>query len=251
MKTLVAVKRVIDFNIKVRVKADGSGIETDNLKMSMNPFDEIALEEAVRQKELGKISNILVVSIGEASIQETLRTALARGADSALGIVTSKALEPINIAKILKVIVEEQGIEFILLGKQAIDDDCNQTGQMLAGLLNWSQGTYVSQVDVDVEKKCVKVLREIDEGLETLLLQLPSVITVDLRLNEPRYISLPNVMKAKTKPLSMRALEDLNVEIKPHLKRLKVEAPPDRPTGIKLNTVQELVHKLRNEAKVI
>lgn len=255
MKCLVPVKRVVDFNVKIRVKSDGSGVETDHVKMSLNPFDEIALEEAVRKKEKGQISDILAVSIGPVSVQESLRTALARGADRAILIETDTVFEPLNIATILKSIVEQEKIDFVILGKQAIDDDCNQTGQMLAGLLGWGQGTNAYKLEFDSEKKVCEVVREVDGGLETLQLALPAVVTVDLRLNEPRYISLPNVMKAKSKPLVVKKLSEFNTEFnfatKQHLKVLKVEAPGGRKAGIKVGSVQELVEKLKNEAKVI
>lgn len=251
MKCLVGVKRVIDFNVKVRVKADKTGVETSHVKMSMNPFDEIALEEAVRQKEAGHVSEVLAVSIGPDTCQETLRTALARGADRALHIKTDTLFEPLNIAKLFRHIVQQEGIQLVLLGKQAIDDDCNQTGQMLAGLLGWSQGTNISKMDLDTSKQMVKVIREVDGGLETLHLQLPSVLTADLRLNEPRYVSLPNVMKAKSKSLTTLQVSDLNIKLNPHSTILSVEAPSMHRTSQKLNSVSELIEKLRFEAKVI
>ncbi len=267
MRCLVPVKRVVDFNVKIRVKSDGSGVETDHVKMSLNPFDEIALEEAVRKKEMGQISEILAVTIGRKDAEESLRTALARGADRALLIETDTGFEPVNIAKILKVLVKQEKIDFVILGKQAIDDDCNQTGQMLAGLLGWGQGTNAYKLELDTSKKICEVVREVDGGLETLQLKLPAVVTVDLRLNEPRYISLPNVMKAKSKPLVIKKLTELKTEFKAeiknetnaesnfettqHLKVLKVEAPEARKAGVKVGSVQELVDKLRNEAKVI
>lgn len=256
MKCLVPVKRVIDFNVKVRVKSDGSGVETDHVKMSMNPFDEIAIEEAVRLKEKGIVNDIVAISIGGEASQETLRVALARGADSAILIKVSeeqaKDLQPIHIAKILKVMTEKEIPDLILMGKQAIDDDCNQTGQMLAGLLGWSQGTNASEIQLNpTEVDAIQVTREVDAGLEILSLKLPAVITTDLRLNEPRYISLPNVMKAKTKPLKVISVEELKIELKPHVKILQVSAPKSRLPGVKVESVKELIHKLKNEAKVI
>lgn len=251
MKCIVAVKRVIDFNVKVRVKSDHSGVELENVKMSMNPFDEIAMEEATRLKEAGIIKEILAVSIGAKSCQETLRAALARGADKAILIETEENLEPLNIAKILKRIAEDENAELIILGKQAIDDDCNQTGQMLAALLNWPQGTYAFKLIINPEEKAILVTREVDGGLETLKLTLPAVITTDLRLNEPRYISLPNVMKAKSKPLEIKNLRDLNITIKNHTKILKVNVPASRKAGIRVSNVQELLDKLQHEAKII
>lgn len=260
MKCLVPVKRVIDFNVKVRVKSDGLGVENEHVKMSMNPFDEIALEEAQRLKEAGKITEIVAVSIGKQEIQETLRMALARGADRALAVIDeTKDLEPLNIAKILKAIVLQEKPDLIIMGKQAIDDDCNQTGQMLAGLLGWSQGTNISKLEFkETQKEAlqdthieIQVTREVDGGLEVLDLKLPSVITTDLRLNEPRYITLPNVMKAKSKPLTTIQIKELNVELKPHQKILKVEAPKMRRSGIQVKSAKELVDRLKNEAKVI
>jgi electron transfer flavoprotein beta subunit len=251
MKCLVAVKRVIDFNVKVRVKPDGSGVETQNVKMSMNPFDEIAIEEAQRLKESALISEIIAVSIGPLACQETLRVALARGADRAIQVECNETLDSLSVAKILKSLVIQEACELVILGKQAIDDDCNQTGQMLAGLLGWGQGTFVSKLILDPAEHKVTVTREVDGGLETIELKLPAVITTDLRLNEPRYITLPNVMKAKSKPLSIIPLASLNVEIKSHLKTIKVESPPLRALGIKVQNVKELVDKLMLEAKVI
>lgn len=251
MKCLVPVKRVIDFNVKVRVKADGSGVETEHVKMSMNPFDEIALEEAQRLKEADKISEIIAVSIGTAACQETLRIALARAADRAFLIETEEDLEPIHIAMILKEVLAKEPCDLIILGKQAIDDDCNQTGQMLAGLLNWPQGTFASKLDLNVAERKMTVIREVDGGLETLELQLPAVITADLRLNEPRYISLPNVMKAKSKSLNIIPLAEMNLNLKPHLKSLKTETPKQRSGGIMVQNVKELVDKLMFEAKVL
>jgi len=251
MKCLVSVKRVIDYNVKVRIKMDGSGVETENVKMSMNPFDEIAVEEAMRLKEAGIITEIVAVSVGRKSAEETLRVALARGADRAILIETERELEPLNIAKILKSVVEKEACDLVIMGKQAIDDDSNQTGQMLAGLLGWAQGTNASKLEIKLAEKIAEVTREVDGGLEILKLILPAVITTDLRLNEPRYISLPNVMRAKTKTIHYLAIADLNVELKVHLKLLKVEPPAVRRAGIKVSGVKELVDKLKNEAKVI
>lgn len=249
MKILVAVKRVIDANVKARVKADGSGVETANVKMAMNPFCEIAVEEAVRLKEKGVASEIIVVSAGPATSQETLRTALALGADRAIHIEESSELEPLAIAKLLKAVVEKEQPQLVLLGKQSIDGDNNQTGQMLAGLLGWPQGTFLSKVGIEGEK--ATVMREIDGGLETLKLDLPAVLTTDLRLNEPRFASLPNIMKAKQKKLDKLSVADLGVDITPRVKTLKVEPPAARQAGVKVASVQELVNKLHNEAKVI
>ena len=249
MKILVAVKRVIDANVKARVKADGSGVETANVKMAMNPFCEIAVEEAVRLKEKGAASEIIVVSAGPATSQETLRTALALGADRAIHIEEASDLEPLAVAKLLKAIVEKEQPQLVLLGKQSIDGDNNQTGQMLAGLLGWPQGTFLSKVAIEDGK--ATVVREIDGGLETLKLDLPAVITTDLRLNEPRFASLPNIMKAKQKKLDKLSVADLGVDIVPRVKTLKVEPPAARQAGVKVASVQELVNKLRNEAKVI
>ena len=253
MKVLVAVKRVVDFNVKVRVKADGSGVETANVKMSMNPFDEIALEEAVRLKEAGVATEILAVSCGAAACQETLRTALAIGADRAILVQTPSGemseLQPLAVAKLLKAVVSKEQPRLVIMGKQAIDDDCNQTGQMLAALLGWPQGTFASRVVPG--DGTVHVTREIDGGLETVELTLPAVVTTDLRLNEPRYASLPNIMKAKKKPLETLAPNDLGVEVTPRLKTLKVTEPPKRQAGIKVSSVAELVDKLKNEARVI
>lgn len=249
MKILVPVKRVIDYNVKVRVKSDNSGIELANVKMSMNPFDEIAVEEAVRLKEAGYAEEIIAVSIGPDKSQETLRTALAMGADRAILVSTEENVEPLAVAKILKVVVEEENPEIVLMGKQAIDDDSNQTGQMLAALLAWGQGTFASEVKIDGSS--VNVTREIDGGLETVKLNLPAVITTDLRLNEPRYASLPNIMKAKRKPLDQRTPDDYGVDISPRLKTLKVEEPTGRSAGVMLESVSELVSKLRDEAVVL
>jgi electron transfer flavoprotein beta subunit len=249
MKILVPVKRVVDYNVKIRAKADGSGVETANVKMSMNPFDEIAVEEAVRLKEAGRVSEIIAVSLGTQACQETLRTALAMGADRAILVQTDAELQPLAVAKALKAVVEREQPRLVIMGKQAIDDDCNQTGQMLAALLGWPQGTFASRVVPG--DGTVHVTREIDGGLETVELTLPAVVTTDLRLNEPRYASLPNIMKAKKKPLETLAPADLGVEVTPRLKTLKVAEPPRRQAGIKVSSVAELVDKLRNEARVI
>ena len=249
MKILVPVKRVIDYNVKVRVKSDGSGVETANTKMSMNPFDEIAVEEAVRLKESGKADEIIAVSIGPSQAQETLRTAMAIGADTGILIETDETVEPLNVAKLLKAVVEEQSPDIVIMGKQAIDDDSNQTGQMLATLLGWGQATFASKVEL--ESGVVKVTREIDGGLQTLSVKTPCIITTDLRLNEPRYASLPNIMKAKKKPMETKSPSDYGVEISNRLEVLKVEEPPKREGGIKVADVDELVDKLKNEAKVI
>ncbi|MBT5384808.1 MAG: electron transfer flavoprotein subunit beta/FixA family protein [Kordiimonadaceae bacterium] len=249
MKVLVPVKRVIDYNVKIRVKSDQSGVELDNVKMSMNPFDEIAIEEAIRLKEAGDVEEIISISIGPEKAQETLRTALAMGADRAILVKTDEEVEPLAIAKILKAVVEQEGPKIVLMGKQAIDDDCNQTGQMLAALLGWGQGTFAS--DVKLDGSSLYVTREIDGGLETVNLTLPAVITTDLRLNEPRYASLPNIMKAKRKLLDVKTPEDYKVDISPRIKTLKVEEPAGRIAGIMVKSVSELVSKLRDEAKVI
>jgi len=249
MKVLVPIKRVVDYNVKVRVKADGSGVETANVKMSMNPFDEIAVEEAVRLKEAGVVKEILVVSCGTAASQETLRTALALGADRAILVEANAELEPLAVAKLLKAIVAKENPNFAILGKQAIDDDCNQTGQMLAALLGWSQATFASKVKIADGK--AEVTREVDGGLETISVKLPAVITADLRLNEPRYVTLPNIMKAKKKPLETLKADALGVDVSPRLATLKVEEPPKRKAGVKVPDAKTLVEKLRNEAKVI
>ena len=249
MKILVPVKRVVDYNVKVRVKADGSGVETANVKMSMNPFDEIAVEEAVRLKEAGTASEIVVVSIGPAQAQETLRTALAMGADRAILVQTDVTTEPLAVAKVLKALVEKEAPGLVILGKQAIDDDCNQTGQMLAALLGWGQGTFASKIAAS--DGTVAVTREIDGGLETVELKLPAVVTADLRLNEPRYASLPNIMKAKKKPLETVTPDSLGVDVTPCLKTVKVAEPPKRQAGIKVPDVAALVNKLKTEARVI
>ena len=249
MKTLVAVKRVVDYNVKVRVKADGSDVDIGNVKMSMNPFDEIAMEEAVRLKEAGKISEIVVVSLGVKQCEETLRTALAMGGDRAIHVQTDDYLEPLAVAKLLRKIAEREQPQLILLGKQAIDDDANQTAQMLAALLNAPQGTFASKVELGENE--VTVVREVDGGLETVALKLPAVVSADLRLNEPRYVKLPNIMQAKKKPLEKLAVEELGVDIAPKLQRLKVAEPKPRSGGVKVQSVAELVAKLKNEAKVI
>ncbi|MAR78606.1 MAG: electron transfer flavoprotein subunit beta [Rhodospirillaceae bacterium] len=249
MKALVAVKRVVDYNVKVRVKSDNSGIELTNVKMSMNPFDEIAVEEAIRLKEANKIDEIIVVSIGTKQSQETIRTALAMGADRGILIETETEIQPLSVAKLLKVVCDEEKPEIVILGKQAIDDDANQTGQMLSALLNWSQGTFASKIEIDGNN--LMVTREIDGGLETLKLALPSIITTDLRLNEPRYASLPNIMKAKKKPIEEKKPEDYGVDITPRLTTLKVVEPPKREAGMIVESISELVDKLKNEAKVI
>ena len=249
MKVLVPVKRVIDAYVKVRVKADGSGVETANVKMSMNPFCEIAVEEAVRLKEAGIASEIIAVSCGVQQSQETIRTALAMGADRGILVTSDQPLEPLGIAKLLKAIVDKEQPELVILGKQAVDNDNNQTGQMLAALLGWPQGTFASKIERQDGE--LKVTREIDGGLETLTLKLPAVVTADLRLNEPRYASLPNIMKAKKKPLETMTPEDLGVDVTPRLTTVKVTEPPARQAGVKVADVSELVSKLKNEAKVI
>ena len=249
MKVLVPVKRVVDYNVKIRVKADGSGVETANVKMSMNPFDEIAVEEAVRLKEAKTATEVVAVSLGVQAAQETLRTALAMGADRAIHVVTDAELQPLAVAKLLKAIVDKEQPQLVIMGKQAIDDDANQTGQMLAALLGWSQGTFASKVVPGAD--AVTVTREVDGGLETIELKLPAVVTTDLRLNEPRYASLPNIMKAKKKPVETLKPEDLGVDVTPRLTTLKVVEPPKRSAGIKVGSVAELVDKLKNEARVI
>jgi electron transfer flavoprotein beta subunit len=249
LKVLVPVKRVIDANVKPRVKADGSGVDLANIKMAMNPFDEIAVEEAIRQKEAGKVSEIVVVSIGVSQAQETLRTALAMGADRAILIKTDETVEPLDVAKILKGVADAEQPGLIILGKQAIDDDSNQTGQMLAALLGWAQGTFASKLEITEGK--AKVTREVDGGLQVVEVKLPAIVTTDLRLNEPRYASLPNIMKAKKKPLDEKAPADFGVEVKARLKVLKTEEPAGRKAGIKVGSVAELVDKLKNEAGVL
>ncbi len=249
MKVLVAVKRVVDYNVKVRVRADETGIDLSGVKMSLNPFDEIAVEEAVRLKEKGLASEIIVVSIGDASCQESLRTALALGADRAIHVETSLETQPLGVAKTLKALVEKESPRLIILGKQAIDDDFNQTGQMLAGLLRWPQGTFISHLIRNGEE--IEVTREVDGGLETLKMPLPAVVTTDLRLNEPRYATLPNIMKAKQKSLEVISAETLGVDLTPRLKTLKVVEPPPRKGGLMVANVDELLDKLQHEAKVI
>lgn len=249
MKVLVPVKRVVDFNVKVRVKADGTGVETTNVKMSMNPFDEIAVEEAIRLKEAGVVSEIVAISIGPTACQETLRTALAIGADRAVLVEAPADVEPLAVAKLLKAVVDKEAPRLVLLGKQAIDDDSNQTGQMLSALLGWSQATFASKVSI--EGDTAKVMREIDGGLETVAVKLPAIVTTDLRLNEPRYVTLPNIMKAKKKTLETQKPDALGVDIASRLKILKVEEPPKRGAGKLVKSVSELTEKLKNEAKVI
>jgi electron transfer flavoprotein beta subunit len=249
MKLLVPVKRVIDYNVKVRVKSDNTGVETSNVKMSMNPFDEIAVEEAVRMRESGSADEIIAVSLGVQQCQETIRTALAMGADRGVHVKTDQELQPLAVAKLLKALVEKESPDLVILGKQAIDDDSNQTGQMLAALLDWPQGTFASGIELSDGK--AKVIREVDGGLETIEINTPAVISTDLRLNEPRYASLPNIMKAKKKPIDEMSPEDLGVDIGPRLTTLKVEEPPKREAGVMVESVAELVDKLKNEAKVI
>jgi electron transfer flavoprotein beta subunit len=249
MKVLVSVKRVVDYNVKVRVRADGTGVETANVKMSMNPFDEIAVEEAVRLKEAGVVTEIVAVSAGVQACQETLRTALAIGADRAILVETDAELQPLAVAKLLKALCDKESPQLVILGKQAIDDDANQTGQMLAALLKWPQATFASKVKVENGK--ATVTREVDGGLETIALKLPAIITTDLRLNEPRYVTLPNIMKAKKKTLENLKPDALGVDVKPRLQTLKVVEPAKRKAGIKVPDAKTLVEKLRNEAKVI
>jgi electron transfer flavoprotein beta subunit len=249
MKVLVPVKRVVDYNVKIRVKSDGSGVELANVKMSMNPFDEIAVEEAIRLKEAGKVEEIVAVSIGPAQSAETIRTALAMGADRGILVKVEEQSEPLTVAKLLKAVVEAEKPELVILGKQAIDDDANQTGQMLAALLGWSQGTFASKVEIDGGK--ARVTREVDGGLQTVELTMPAIVTTDLRLNQPRYASLPNIMKAKKKPLDEKSPADLGVEVKARLKVLKTEEPGGRKAGVKVKDVAELVDKLKNEAGVL
>ena len=249
MKVLVPVKRVVDYNVKIRVKADGSGVELANVKMSMNPFDEIAVEEAIRLKEKGKVTEIVAISIGPQQAQETLRTALAMGADRAILVKTDVTCEPLAVAKLLKAVVEKEGPELVILGKQAIDDDSNQTGQMLGALLGWPQGTFAYKIEVG--EGSLDVTREVDGGLQTVSLKLPAIVTTDLRLNEPRYASLPNIMKAKKKPLEELAPEALGVDVTPKLKVLKTTEPPGRSAGVKVGSAAELVEKLKVEAGVI
>jgi len=249
MKVLVPVKRVVDYNVKVRVKSDGSGVDIANVKMSMNPFDEIAVEEAMRLKEAGKVTEVVAVSCGVAQCQETLRTAMAIGADRGILVETAEELQPLAVAKLLKALADKEQPQLIILGKQAIDDDSNQTGQMLAALLGWGQATFASKVVLEDGR--ATVTREVDGGLETVALPLPAIVTTDLRLNEPRYVTLPNIMKAKKKPLENVKPADLGVDVTPRLKTLKVSEPPKRSAGIMVPDIPTLVAKLRNEAKVI
>lgn len=249
MKVLVPVKRVIDYNVKVKIKADGSDVDLSNTKMAMNPFDEIAVEEAIRLKEKGGVTEIVIVSIGSKQASETIRTGLAMGGDRGIHIVTDQNLEPLNIAKILKKITEDEKPDLIIMGKQAIDDDSNQTGQMLAALLGWGQGTFASKLVL--EGKEAVVTREVDGGLETVALSLPAIVTTDLRLNEPRYATLPNIMKARKKDIVEKQVSDLGVDVKEHLTLIKVVEPSKRQAGIKVANAEELINKLKNEAKVI
>ena len=249
MKILVAVKRVIDYNVQIRVKEDGSGVVTDNVKMSTNPPDDNAIEEAVKIKEAGRATEVVAVSIGEEKAQETVRKALAVGADRGILVKTDGIIEPLAVSKLLQKIVEKEKPDLVFMGKQAIDDDCNQTGQMLAALLNWPQATFASKIEV--KDNALEVTREIDEGLETIEVNVPAIVTCDLRLNEPRYASLPNIMKAKKKPIEQINASDLGVDINPRIEQIKVEEPPKRKAGIKVASVEELVQKLKNEAKVI
>jgi electron transfer flavoprotein beta subunit len=249
VKVLVPVKRVVDYNVKVRVKADGSGVDVANVKMSMNPFDEIACEEAIRLKERGAAAEVVVVSLGEPKCQETLRTALAMGADRAILVKTDEQTEPLGVAKVLKGVVDAEQPGLVILGKQAIDDDSNQTGQMLAALLGWSQATFASKLEVDGAD--FKVTREVDGGLQTVKLKGPAIVTTDLRLNEPRYASLPNIMKAKKKPIDDKSASDYGVDLTPHLEVLKTAEPPGRKGGVKVKDVAELVSKLKTEAGVL
>ncbi|HWH74138.1 MAG TPA: electron transfer flavoprotein subunit beta/FixA family protein [Methylibium sp.] len=249
MKALVAVKRVVDYNVKVRVKSDGGGVDVANVKMSMNPFDEIAVEEAVRLREQGVLTEVIAVSCGVAQCQETLRTAMAIGADRAILVETDAELQPLAVAKLLKAVADKEAPQLVLLGKQAIDDDCNQTGQMLAALAGWPQATFASKVEVADGQ--ASVTREVDGGLETVRVRLPAVVTADLRLNEPRYVTLPNIMKAKKKTLEVMKPADLGVDVSPRLRTVKVSEPPKRGAGVKVPDVATLVAKLKNEAKVI
>ena len=249
LKVLVPVKRVVDYNVKVRVKSDNSGVELDNVKMSMNPFDEIAVEEALRLKEKGMVEEVIAISIGSSQVQETIRNALAMGADSGIFVETNELLEPLNIAKIISSIATRENFGLIILGKQAIDDDMNATGQMTAALLGWAQATFASKVEIKENKAFIS--REVDGGIENIEVILPAIISTDLRLNEPRYASLPNIMKAKKKPIQQVSIEDLNIKIENRLNILKVEEPNKRQSGVMLKTVDELVDKLKNEAKVI
>ncbi len=249
MKILVAVKRVIDYNVQIRVKEDGSGVVTDNVKMSTNPPDDNAIEEAVKIKEAGKATEVVAVTVGEEKAQETVRKALAVGADRGIHVKADGIIEPLAVSKILQKIVDKEKPDLVFMGKQAIDDDCNQTGQMLSSLLDWPQATFASKIDVKDGK--LEVVREIDEGLETIEITTPAIVTCDLRLNEPRYASLPNIMKAKKKPIEQLNASDLGVDIAPKIQQIKVEEPPRRKAGIKVSSVAELVQKLKNEAKVL
>ena len=249
MKIIVPIKRVVDYNVKIRVKSDQTGVELDNVKMSMNPFDEIAVEEAIRLKEAGTAEEIIALSIGPQQAQETIRTALAMGADRGILIKSDQNVSPLNVAKIIKAVAEEENPDLIILGKQAIDDDSNQTGQMLSALLGWSQGTFASEVKLESDK--LLVTREVDGGLQTIKLSMPSIVTTDLRLNEPRYASLPNIMKAKKKEITEKNPEDLNISIEQNLEIIKVSEPTQREAGVKVETVDELVDKLKNEVGVI
>ena len=249
MKILVAVKRVIDYNVQIRVKEDNSGIVTENVKMSTNPPDDNAIEEAVKIKEAGKATEIVAITIGDDKAQETVRKALAVGADRGIHVKAEGIIEPLAVSKILKAVVEKEKPDLVFMGKQAIDDDCNQTGQMLAALLNWPQATFASKIEI--KDKSLEVTREVDEGLETIEVNVPAIVTCDLRLNEPRYASLPNIMKAKKKPLDQMSATDLGIDTKPRIEQIKVEEPPKRKAGIKVANVAELVNKLKNEAKVI
>jgi len=249
MKILVAVKRVIDYNVQIRVKEDGTGVVTDNIKMSTNPPDDNAIEEAVKIKEAGKATEVIAVTVGEEKSQETIRKALAVGVDRGIHVKADGIVEPIAVAKILQKIIDKEKPDLVFMGKQAIDDDCNQTGQMLSALLNWPQATFASKIEIKDNK--LEVVREIDEGLETVEVNIPAVVTCDLRLNEPRYASLPNIMKAKKKPIEQISASDLGVDTTPRVQQIKVEEPPKRKAGIKVASVAELVQKLKNEAKVI
>ena len=249
MKILVAVKRVIDYNVQIRVKEDGSDVHSDNVKMSTNPPDDNAIEEAVKLKEKGKAKEVVAITVGNEKAQETVRKALAVGADRGIHVKTDNYIEPLGVAKILKKVIEKEKPDMVFMGKQAIDDDCNQTGQMLSALLGWSQGTFASKIEV--KDKTIQVTREVDEGLETIEINLPAIITCDLRLNEPRYASLPNIMKAKKKPIEQLIAKGLGVDISNRIQQLKVEEPPKRKGGVKVANVAELVSKLKNEAKVI
>ena len=249
MKILVAVKRVIDYNVQIRVRDDNSGIVTENVKMSTNPPDDNAIEEAVKIKEAGKATEIVAITIGDDKAQETVRKALAVGADRGIHVKADGIIEPLAVSKILKAVVEKEKPDLVFMGKQAIDDDCNQTGQMLAALLNWPQATFASKIEI--KDKSLEVTREVDEGLETIEVNVPAIVTCDLRLNEPRYASLPNIMKAKKKPLDQTSATDLGIDTKPRIEQIKVEEPPKRKAGIKVANVAELVNKLKNEAKVI